>query len=133
MGEFPENITETKQYGNNLKAFAAALPTVGMVSIDRIHELLTGVFDITVSTGFIQSWIKQLSSDTKEAAEKSRERISHLRVLNCDETGLRVNGSLQMAFSHSSTLLPYFLIDFQKQRSPWSTEIVPPVDPLCQG
>lgn len=37
VGEFPKNITGTKQYGNNLKAFAVALSTVGMVSIDRIH------------------------------------------------------------------------------------------------
>ena len=58
IGEFPKNITGTKQCGNNLKAFAAALSTVGMVGIDRIHELLTGVFDISVSTGSIQNWIK---------------------------------------------------------------------------
>ena len=63
--------------------FAPALP-----------ELLTGVFDITVSTGSIQNWIKQLPSAAKEATKKIRERISHLCVLNCDETGLRVNGSL---------------------------------------
>lgn len=94
MGAFPKNITGIKQYGNNLKAFAAALATVGMVSIDRIHELLTGVFDISVSTGSIQSWIRQLSSATKDAVQKIWEQVSHLRVLNCDETGLRVNGSL---------------------------------------
>ena len=34
-GEFPQNIAGTKQYGNNLKAFAAALSTVGMVGIFR--------------------------------------------------------------------------------------------------
>ncbi|MGM9628153.1 MAG: transposase [Faecousia sp.] len=94
IGEFPKNITGTKQYGNNLKAFAAALSTVGMVGIDRIHELLTGVFDISVSTGSIQNWIKQLSSATKDAVQEIRKQISRLRVLNCDETGLRVNGSL---------------------------------------
>lgn len=94
IGEFPKNITGTKQYGNNLKAFAAALSTVGMVGIDRIHELLTGVFDISVSTGSIQNWITQLSSATKDAVQQIRERVSCLRVLNCDETGLRVNGSL---------------------------------------
>ena len=94
IGEFPKNITGTKQYGNNLKAFAAALSTVGMVGIDRIHELLTGVFDISVSTGSIQNWITQLSSATKDAVQQIRERVRRLRVLNCDETGLRVNGSL---------------------------------------
>lgn len=93
IGEFPKNITGTKQYGNNLKAFAAALSTVGMVGIDRIHELLTGVFDISVSAGSIQNWLTQLASETKDAGEHIRERVRHLSVLNCDETGLRVNDS----------------------------------------
>lgn len=30
VGEFPENITGTKLYGNNLKAFATVLSSVGM-------------------------------------------------------------------------------------------------------
>ena len=75
MSEFPKNVTGTKQYGNNLKAFAVTLSTVGMVSIDRIHELLTGVFDISVSTGSIQSWTKQRSSATKDAVQKIREQV----------------------------------------------------------
>lgn len=74
------------QYGNNLKAFAAALSTVGMVGIDRIHELLTGVFDISVSAGSIQNWITQLASATKDAVEQIRERVRHLSVLK--ETAL---------------------------------------------
>lgn len=94
-GEFPENITGTKQYGYNLKAFATALSTVGMVSIDRIHQLLTGVFQISVSTGTIQNWLSQLADATAAATEEIRKKVSERLVLHCDETGLRVNGSLK--------------------------------------
>ena len=94
-GEFPKNITGTKQYGSNLKALAAALSTVGMVSIDRIHQLLTGVFQVSVSTGTIQNWISQLADATATAAEEIRKKVSERLVLHCDETGLRVNGSLK--------------------------------------
>ncbi len=83
-----------RDYGNNLKAFAAELSTIEMVGIDRIHELLADVFDISVSTDSVQKWITQLSSATKDTVQQIRERVSHLSVQTRDETGLRVNGSL---------------------------------------
>lgn len=94
-GAFPNHVTGTKQYGYNLKAFATALSTVGMVSVDRIHQLLTGVFQISVSTGTIQNWIRQLADATAAATEEIRKKVSERLVLHCDETGLRVNGSLK--------------------------------------
>ena len=81
-----------------------------MVGIDRIHELLTGVFDISVSTGSIQNWITQLSSSTKDAAQRIREQICRLSVLNCDETGLRVNGSLHWLHCLCDENWSYFVL-----------------------
>ena len=107
-GAFPDNITGTKQYGHNLKAFATALSTVGMVSIDRIHQLLSSVFQVSVSTGAIQNWIKQLSDSTKDAVEKIREYVSKLKVINCDETGLRVQSSLKWMHCICNEKLSYF-------------------------
>lgn len=93
-GAFPQNITGTKQYGSNLKGLAVALNTVGMVGIDRIHKLLTSVFDIAVSAGSVQNWVRQMASSVNDAVSKIRDRIYSLPILNCDETGLRVAGSL---------------------------------------
>lgn len=107
-GAFPDNITGTKQYGYNLKAFATALSTVGMVSIDRIHQLLSSVFQVSVSTGAIQNWVKQLSDSTKDAVEKIREYVSKLQVIHCDETGLRVQNSLKWMHCVCNDELSYF-------------------------
>ena len=65
------------------------------MSIDRIHQLLTGVFEVSVSTGTIQNWISQLADATATAREEIRKKVSERLVLHCDETGLRVNGSLK--------------------------------------
>lgn len=109
-GEFPQNITGTKQYGNNLKAFAVALSTVGMVGIERIHDLLTGVFQISVSTGSIQNWIHQLAEKVSPAVGRIREQINSLSVLNCDETGLRVAGSLHWLHCLCNERWSYFAL-----------------------
>lgn len=109
-GEFPQNITGTKQYGNNLKAFAVALSTVGMVGIERIRDLLTGVFQISVSTGSIQNWIHQLAEKINPAVGKIREQINRISVLNCDETGLRVAGSLHWLHCLCNERWSYFAL-----------------------
>lgn len=94
-GTFPANITATKQYGTNLIAFASALSTVGMVSIDRIQKLLSGVFQISISTGTIQNRLRFLHEQTKTAVKYIRNKVSQLPLLHCDETGLRVDGKLR--------------------------------------
>ena len=109
-GAFPDNITGTKQYGHNLKAFAVALSTVGMVSIDRIHQLLSSVFQVSVSTGAIQNWVKQLSVSVQDAVEKIREYVSKLKVIHCDETGLRVQSSLKWMHCVCNEKLSYFVL-----------------------
>lgn len=109
-GTFPEYITATKQYGNNLKAFAAALSTVGMGSTDRIHQLLGSVFQVSVSTGTIQNWVKQLAATTETAVEKIREYVSKLKVIHCDETGLRVQKGLRWMHCICDETLSYFAL-----------------------
>ena len=94
QGAFPANITGTKQYGNNLKAFAAALSTVGMMGLDRIHELLTSTFQLSVSAGTIESWLRRLQKQTAPAVKLIKKIVEKQPVVNADETGLRVNGSL---------------------------------------
>ena len=50
-GEFPADVKAAVQYGENLQSLAVALNTVGAVSIKRIHEILSGVFNIPIETG----------------------------------------------------------------------------------
>ena len=109
-GSFPSHITGTKQYGHNLKAVATALYTVGMMSYDRIHQLLESVFQIPVSTGRIQKWVETLATATKDAADKIGEIITGVKVINCDETGLRVQGSLKWVHCACTDLLTYLFL-----------------------
>jgi transposase len=45
-GNFPAGITSTVQYGLNLETFAISLNTIGMVSINRTHEILSDIFGV---------------------------------------------------------------------------------------
>lgn len=56
-GSFPENIKATVQYGKNLQAMVVAFNTVGAVSINRTHEILSSVFNIPLATGTIKNMV----------------------------------------------------------------------------
>lgn len=114
LGQFPEHIKATKQYGLKLAAFASALSTVGMVSIDRIHQLLRSVFQVPISTGTIRKMLDRLTDATKDAVKAIKERVKKLDILHFDETGLRVNGSLHWLHCACDENWSYFSL--QKKR-----------------
>lgn len=66
-----------------------------MVGIERIQKLLSGVFQISISTDTIQNRLRFLHEQTKTAVKYIRNKVSQLPLLHCDETGLRVDGKLR--------------------------------------
>lgn len=91
-GAFPENIKATVQYGKNLQAMVVAFNTVGAVSINRIHEILSSVFDIPLATGTIKNMVTRCAESLKDTYERIRLTMISLGLLHCDETGSRVDG-----------------------------------------
>lgn len=93
-GTFPEGITATKQYGKNITAFVTALHTVGMVSIDRVRQFMEGVIGIQMSTGTIKTKLEGLRKSVRTSVKWIKGKVKQLPLIHCDETGLRVEGSL---------------------------------------
>ena len=91
-GAFPENIKATVQYGKNLQAMTVDFNTVGAVSINRTHEILSSVFNIPLATGTIKNMVSRCAESLKDTYERIRLTMTALGLLHCDETGTRVDG-----------------------------------------
>jgi transposase len=91
-GEFPDNIKAAVQYGENLQALAVALNTIGAVSVNRTHEILSGVFGIPLSTGTISNMVGRCANGLTKIVELISQKLRVSEVINCDETGTRVDG-----------------------------------------
>lgn len=91
-GAFPENIKATVQYGKNLQAMVVAFNTVGAVSINRTHEILSSVFNIPLATGTIKNMVTRCAESLKDTYERIRLKMIMLGLIHCDETGSRVDG-----------------------------------------
>ena len=92
IGEFPDNIKANVQYGEQLQALTVALNTIGAVSVNRTHEILSSVFGIPLSTGTVVNMVSNCAKGLTEILETIRGRMVSSLVGHFDETGTCVNG-----------------------------------------
>lgn len=94
-GCFPPAVIATKQYGTNITALASVLSNVGMMSMERIHQVMHSITeDLDINAGTVRNMLHRLWNTVKSASEHVRNRVMQLPLLHCDETGWRVEGSL---------------------------------------
>ena len=86
-------VNDIITYGNNLKSLSAMLSLEGMVSINRIKQMLCELTggQINLSEGTISKWNKDLSGHVTPAVFRVKEKLMTASVLHKDETGVRVN------------------------------------------
>ena len=113
-GQFPKNINSTMQYGVNLEALAVSLNTVGMVSINRTHEILSEVFDVPISTGTIAGMVSNCAEKVTPAVEEIKEAVALEPLIHNDETGIRVDKKTFWAHVASTDKLTH--IDVHEKR-----------------
>ena len=110
-GEFPANIRGPIQYGENLQALTISLNTAGALSINRIHEILSNVFDIPLSTGAISNIVHRFADKITEPVSAIAEKLKAASLAHFDETGTRVDGKTWWVHNASNALLTYLDID----------------------
>ncbi|MGL5677965.1 MAG: IS66 family transposase [Cellulosilyticaceae bacterium] len=110
-GTFPEHIKSTMQYGTNLKALAIALNTIGMVSINRTHEILSDLFCIPISTGTIHKMVTECADRLTTIVEEIRSQLTLSTLVHFDETGTRVNGKTIWVHNASNANYTYLTVE----------------------
>ena len=91
-GEFPDEVKANVQYGEQLQALTVALNTIGAVSVNRTHEILSSIFGIPLSTGTVVNMVSNCAEGLTETLEQLRERMASSTLGHFDETGTNVDG-----------------------------------------
>lgn len=110
-GEFPENITSTMQYGQNLQALVIALNTIGMVSINRTHEILSDLFCIPISTGTIHKMVTECAKKILPIIDEIKEKLIASPIVHFDETGTRVDNKTRWVHNASNSKYTYLTVE----------------------
>jgi transposase len=96
VSKFPENIVNVVTYGDNLKTLVTMLSNEGMVSINRVADLIKSITDdvIDLSGGTIVNFNYELAKKCEPIVEKIKDILIKSKVLHVDESGVRINGKL---------------------------------------
>ena len=113
-GSFPHGVTSSIQYGSGVRALAIALNTAGMMGIDRTHKILAGVLGLPISSGTIAKMTSQFGSAIADTVEEIRQALFGRPVINCDETGTRVDRGI--CWVHSACDPHYTYLSLQSKR-----------------
>ncbi len=106
-GEFPEGIGSSVQYGPGIRALCVALNSIGMMSVNRTHELLEGLLGLPVSTGTIATMVSQCAETLETTLEEIRQALLQRPVVHFDETGARVDGKTYWVHSACDSFYTY--------------------------
>jgi len=94
--ELPMELTDIITYGNTLKSFSSLLSSEGIVSINRIKQMISELTDgvINISEGTIVNWNKTLSNSLVDVIDNIKEHLLTSSVIHKDETGIRINNTI---------------------------------------
>jgi transposase len=89
---FPEGVTQPVQYGPMIKSLAVYMNQYQLIPYDRVEEIFKDLFGQPFSEGSLFT-ANGICYEALEGAEQEIKRlILNAPVINCDETGARVEG-----------------------------------------
>ncbi len=94
-GSFPPEVSAPVQYGGRLAAVVAYLSAAQFLPEDRLGQILTDLFGVTISAGTIGQMIVRAASRTRDFAAAVCEKIRQAPVKHLDETGFWVDSKPQ--------------------------------------
>lgn len=114
VGSYPEGVNAPMQYGAGLKALVVSLSSFGMVSANRIVELLEGM-GVSISDGTVCNIVDECARLCDERViPRLREEILSRDIIHCDETGIKIEGRNHWA--HTSSTADITLIQAHPKR-----------------
>lgn len=102
-GTFPENIKAYIQYGTSLTSLVSILSGYGFMSYDRITKLVRDLTGLSISTGTAIAMVSRSASKVASGIEDIRKRLLSSKIINTDETGMRINGKLNWVHNTSNS------------------------------
>lgn len=89
---FPEGVNRPVQYGPMIKALAVYMNQYQLIPYDRVEELFKDLFGQPFSEGSLFTANEICYVALESAEQEIKRQILNAPVINCDETGARVEG-----------------------------------------
>lgn len=108
MASFPPDVTASVQYGSRIRAMAVYQNNYQFIPLERISDFFEDVFGHRPSEAIILQANTTCAKNVKPTNEAIKELLINAHVVNFDETGLRVEGTLNWLHVASTPNLTYY-------------------------
>ena len=120
-GTFPGNLKAPVQYDESLSALVTTFSVYGAVSAVRIQQIFRGMYNIQLSTGTIQTMVKNSAALVRPIVEMDiKARIQEAPVAHVDETSTKVNGKKH--WIHAAVTKRYTYMTIHRKRGAEGTD-----------
>jgi transposase len=106
--KFPHYVSNTIQYGLNLKSLIVYLRVYNIIPADRLTEICADIFNIPLSEGTIFNITASASNLLIPFENWVKFKLLISEILHVDESGLRIEGKLNWLHSMSNKLYTYY-------------------------
>jgi len=90
--DFPEDVTQSVQYGLRLRAFAVYLHDYQLIPYDRSCELLSDVYGCEISPATLIRAENECFESLEEFENVIKDALLQSPVIHSDETGVKIKG-----------------------------------------
>lgn len=105
--EFPSYATSGVSYGPNIQALVAYLSTCQHIPFKRMGQVLNNFYGVQLSDGTISNILNRMRRKAEPAYQAVRKQIESSPVVGADETGCKVDGTLQWMWTFQNNLATY--------------------------
>jgi len=115
--EFPSGVNQPVQYGSRLKAQMVYFNQYHFVSLDRVSEIFSDLYNQPVSEGTIVEACLKTAEQVVVVNQDVKQHLSEEEIVtHHDETEARVEGKLHWLHSTSAERLTYYEIHPRRGR-----------------
>jgi transposase len=108
IGEFPSTVSQSAQYGPEIKALCVYLQQRHLLPVLRLSELVNELFHCSISPGSVINWLESAGQRVAPMVEIIKTALHQADVVNCDETGFYVAGKRNWLHVNSTARLTYY-------------------------
>jgi transposase len=112
----PEGILAPVQYGPAIRALGVYLSQVQLLPDERIQEVFSDVWNLSISTGSIHRWIGQCAQALQPVEMAIKAALQQAKVAHQDETGLYQQGKRFWMHVFSTASLTHYSVHAKRGR-----------------
>ena len=106
---FPAGVTQKVQYGNRLRSMMVYLKNYQLLPLDRLTDLFRDLFQVSVSEATVLAASERCSTALDDFSSWVVDALKKSPVVNFDETGANIGGSLHWIHTAGTPLLTGYI------------------------